>query len=732
MASYNVNSGDVLTIDETLAETIDYININDGVCNIVNNSNTGLVLAFESSGYISVKAFGQLNVRGSMIELGTADGTRGFTVPHWQSEHPINVIWVEKTSGSDDYEPWYGINTPGSTLLSFSDFPDNIISGRVFEWNAGAIEFSSTEGEARVPENGCKIKVPNIIFSTVTPFGSTTTAKVVYDEGGFISIKDASFSDFNSTLKGMDHIDLERVAFYGSAYIQYCNDFEIEDVHAGIKDNYSTGLSFSYASNGTVNNVSGASTKSKGVTFNYLKNITVDKVFGLVAKRDSSTDYAVLMTTVQTSDIQNVTGVGGATRLSNVSDSRVVGVDTIDSTLFTENSSKATMNLSIEDSSGVLVRDWNVPANGGAKLAYLGIKNSPGVTVINTDIQSSYATNVIACDVSFGTRVSEMYYEGHTGTEPFSIPSKNNGILLQHITSAVRERVSVEAPNAVIKGVEATSVKEDNKGTQGSSFAQLYTSATDGELVFVMSKDSVESSLFSNLLGGIKFSNNGRVYFTGAGDTIEFTTPYRIKGVTLNDVAPTLTGYGLSAIAIDYAIDTGDGFGPYQALNGENLASETIIPDEGFLLKVRAVSGTISGTTYLSSVKLATTDSRYVYPMDFEKGRIIFDTNAVIDANAKYFAYYSDGYGTSAGVLIKDAEGRPVSGIVDGMDFIDFTYDFVGDDSNGRTPGEPFDVTIVLAGSDMAKNTVISQTFDQGQLNVFAVRPEKDHGYIGV
>ncbi len=732
MASYNVNSGETLTIDETLAGTIDYININDGVCNIVNASNTGLVLEFESSGYISVKAFGQLNVRGSMIELGTSDGSRGFSIPHWQSAHAVNVIWVETSVGSDEYKPWYGINTPGSTLLAMSDFSDNDISGRVFEWNAGNIEFSANAGEAAVPGNGCKIKVPNIILSTIDPFGSTTTAKILYDEGGLISMKDASFSDFSGTLKGMDHVDLERIGFYGSAYIQYCNDFDLKDTHAGIKDNYSTGLSFSYASNGKVENISGMSTKSKGVTFNYLKNIEADKVVGIVAKRDSSGDSAIYMTTVQASEISNVVGIGGATKLLNVSESRIVGLATIDSTKFTENSVKATSNLDIESSSNVVVRDWTVPENGGAKLSYLKIKNSPNIDIIKTDIQSGYATNVVSGDVSFGTRISEFYYEGFTGSLPFFMPAKNNGVLLQHITSAVRGQLSIEAPNTLIKGADASSVKTDNPGSSGSNFAQLYTSETEGELVFVMAKDSSETSFFDSLLGGIKFSNNGRAYFTGAGDKIEFVTPYRVKGATLQDLDPILEGYGLGAVALDYAIDTGEGFGTYRALNGGNLSAEPVVPEDGFLMKIRAVSGTIGGTTYLSAIKLSTLDSRYVYPLDYERGRILFDVNAVIDEDAKYFIYYSDGYGTVDAVLVRDADGQPITGLVDGQEFVDFTYDFIGDESNGRTPDEPFGMTVVLAGSDMAKNMIISQDFDKGQLNILSLRPEKDYGYIGV
>ena len=732
MASYNINSGDTITIDETLAETIDYINVNDGVCNIVNSSNTGLVLAFASSGYISVKAFGQLNIRGSMIELGTSDGSRGFSVSHWQSDHAINVIWVETESGSDVYLPWYAINASGSTLLSFSDFPDNNITGRVFEWNdGGTIKFSETDGEASVPGKGCKIKVPNIILSTEDPFGSSTTAKLHYNEGGYISIKDVSFSDFSGTLKGMGHLDLERVGLYGSAYIQYCNDFDLKDTHAGIRDNYSTGLSFSYSSNGSIQNVSGMSIKSKGVTLNYLKDINADGIDGIVAKRDSANDFPIFMTTVQGSYINNIQGIGGAVKLSNVSNSRINGINTISSTLLSENSEKACANLDIENSSDVTIRNWTVPENGGAKLAYIRIKNSPNIKVVKSEIHSSYANNVVVGDVSFGTRISELYYEGYAGDEPFFFPAKNNGLLLQHITTSVRSELSIEAPNTIVKGTDASSIKTDNSNASGSNFAQLYTSDTEGKLVFIMAKDSNLTNLYSNLLGGIKFSNNGRAYFSFEGDSLEITTPYRIKGVTFQNVEPVLNGYGTGALAFDYSIDLGDGYGTYRALNADNLSSEPIVPEDGFMMKIRAVAGSISATTYMSSIELSTVDSRYVYPLDFEMGRIIFNDIASVDDEAKYFVYYGDGYGTADAVMVRDADGQPITGMVNHRDHVDFTYDFAGDDSNGRTPDTPVEMVVVLAGTNMAKNIVIRQVFDKGQLNVFALRSERDYGYTG-
>ena len=732
MASYNVNNGDIITIDETLSDTIDYININDGVCNITNNSDKGLILAFESAGYISVKSFGQLNVRGSMLELGKSDGSRGFSVNNWQSEHDINIVFVETDSGTDKYEPWYSINSNGSTILTFSDFPDNYISGRVFELNDGKISFSPNDGEAAVPKKDCKIKVPNIVFSTVKPFSSTIAAKINYNEGGLVSMKDVSFSDFNEMFMGIGSLNLERVFLYGSAFIEYCNDFMLNDVHAGIQGNYSTGLNFSYSANGKLKNISGVSSKSAGVSFNYLKEMDVDGVVGVVAKRDSSNDSSISLSTVQKSTMKNIVGIGGRVRLNNTSRSRISNITTIDSTLFSENSNRPTSNLYIEDSSETTVRSWNVPKNGGSKSAYLTIKNSPNIDIVKSKIDSSSAINVVSCDVSFDTRISEMYYEGYTGKTPFLIPAKNNGVLLQHITSPKDDEISIQSPGAIIKGANALSIKTDNAGAYGSNFAQLYTSDTEGKLIFIMAKDLHKSNFFDNILGSVKFSNNGRSYFGSNGDSVEVVTPYRIKGVTFKDIGPKVNGYNTKVLSSDYAIDLGEGYSAYKTLNAENLSSEKIDPNIGFMMKIRTVSSNMDGTTYMSSIELDTIDKRHVYPLDFEVGKIVFDQTAMLDTNAKYFVYYTKGYGTPEAVMVKNADGLPINGKVDGKDHIDFTYDFIGDVSNGRIADKPFSITIVFAGSDMAQNVMIEQEFNKGQVNVFTMRPEKEYAYLGV
>ena len=731
MASYTVDNGDTLTLDTSLnGQTVDSITVNDGVCNVVNDTDDGLVLQMASGGTITVSSFGQFNVRGKMIEIATSDGTRGLSIQHWQTEHPVNIVWVETGESTNIFKPWYCINPGGSTTLDFNMFADDERVGRVFKWSDGAIQFSPNQGEACVPANGARIKVPNIIFSTEAPFTSTVTAKFASGKGGYLSMKNVYFSDFSASLSGFGHIDTEGVGFHGAAYILYCNDFNLVDTHSALKDMYSSSFGLNYSSNGQMRNCSAASAKSFGMSLSYLRNVDVDGIDGYVMKRDGIYDYAVYLNTVTNSNIQNVKSVGGSLALKNTSNSRIRFVECIDHPNMVEDTAVAVPNILIDSSSDNTIRDITIPDGGGAAVAYIKIQNSPGIDIVKADIESSHGNNVIAADVSFGVRYSEINYAGYRGSVPFFMPAKNNGVVMQHITTQNRTELNMDAPNLVIKGADATGVSVGS-GAEGSGFAQIYTSDTEGKLVFVAQKNSVESGIFDSIEGTVKFSYDGRVYFNSLGDSAVLKTPYRIKGVTFKDVQPEISGYGTSVLAFDYAIDTGDGFSQFKALTASNLSSENIDPQIGFLMKIRAVAGDISSTTYIESIQLETLDSRYVYPLDFEKGKIVFDELIQLDDGAKYFLYYTDGFGTSAAEMVKDADGVPVYGNVDGRESVEFTYDFLGDDSNGRVPGEPVSMTLVVAGTSLAQNVIVSQVFDAGQVNTFNVRTSKDFAYIG-
>jgi len=144
-------------------------------------------------------------------------------------------------------------------------------------------------------------------------------------------------------------------------------------------------------------------------------------------------------------------------------------------------------------------------------------------------------------------------------------------------------------------------------------FNELYQGTTKGALSITFNASSSDSPPYTVLSGSPKFANTGRLYFETAGDSIEYVWPHKIYGVSafrglmykangvdLGNDATTL--YGLK---VEYAINTGSGYGAYVEAIPENLVSETLPdPDVGFYLKIK-----LTATNFM---KYSSFSSRFV------------------------------------------------------------------------------------------------------------------------
>jgi len=144
-------------------------------------------------------------------------------------------------------------------------------------------------------------------------------------------------------------------------------------------------------------------------------------------------------------------------------------------------------------------------------------------------------------------------------------------------------------------------------------FNELYQGTTDGALAITFNASALDSLPYEIISGNPKFSNSGRLYFETTGDSIEYTWPHKIYGITAfrglmykangvdlgNDVT---TLYGLK---VEYKINTGSGYGSYKEATPENLVAETLPDaDVGFYLKIK-----LTATTFM---KYASFSSRFV------------------------------------------------------------------------------------------------------------------------
>jgi hypothetical protein len=149
-------------------------------------------------------------------------------------------------------------------------------------------------------------------------------------------------------------------------------------------------------------------------------------------------------------------------------------------------------------------------------------------------------------------------------------------------------------------------------GCYDNNFYETYWTATTGALTIIMNASASSTPPYTVLSGTPRFQNDGTILFGTAGDSIEFTWPNTIIGVsgfrsiaaglTVGDVcylgsAPTAGALGdptsndsiqrLGCIKIEYSLNTGSGYGDFERLTVANLTAETVSATTGFNLKLR-------------------------------------------------------------------------------------------------------------------------------------------------
>ncbi len=168
-------------------------------------------------------------------------------------------------------------------------------------------------------------------------------------------------------------------------------------------------------------------------------------------------------------------------------------------------------------------------------------------------------------------------------------------------------------------------------------FKELYHTATTGSL-FIQFNASAKVNKPYVLSGNAKFSNSGRLSLISPGDSVEYTWPHRILGVSgFQNVPFLLDGVDLGntlsileGLKIEYKIDTtGSGYpANWTEATPAALSALTISPTAGFYfkLKITAMAGMKYSTVThpfvvgesirgLSSLATATVDRDFYYPV---------------------------------------------------------------------------------------------------------------------
>lgn len=183
--------------------------------------------------------------------------------------------------------------------------------------------------------------------------------------------------------------------------------------------------------------------------------------------------------------------------------------------------------------------------------------------------------------------------------------------------------------NVIIKGMNGANATPANAATTyslGSStdgigiaytavydtiFNELYFTPTTGALniLFNASSKEIKPYVLSGVTSNPIFNNGGRLFMQNVGDSVEYTWPHKILGVSgftnlpikLSGVDLGTTTDRLEGLKIEYSIKTSGDYGVYKELRTQtgstiNITGETISAVDGFNLKLKLT--VMSGMKY--------------------------------------------------------------------------------------------------------------------------------------
>jgi len=125
-------------------------------------------------------------------------------------------------------------------------------------------------------------------------------------------------------------------------------------------------------------------------------------------------------------------------------------------------------------------------------------------------------------------------------------------------------------------------------------FNELYKSTNTGSLYLTFNASAKASPPYSIVSGTPRFSNTGALYLQ-AGDSIEYTWPHKILGVSgFQKLRPLNNSVNLGnsatnsfGVKVEVAINTGSGYSAWMRATPENLSALSVSETIGFNLKIR-------------------------------------------------------------------------------------------------------------------------------------------------
>jgi len=158
--------------------------------------------------------------------------------------------------------------------------------------------------------------------------------------------------------------------------------------------------------------------------------------------------------------------------------------------------------------------------------------------------------------------------------------------------------------NCEFKSVSGIQTLTGQASIYGSHWSSRFIGKYRNELMLSMNEPTVETvGQFTMVSGTAKFNSSGGILMGVIGNQAIWETPHYVKGYTaFENIAPTMSGGTIGNYLLEYALDTGSGYGAWKTLSAANLITEVISP-AGFKMKTR-ITTTVTNTAAITFVRV--------------------------------------------------------------------------------------------------------------------------------
>lgn len=627
-----------------------------GGATIVVNSSTGgkrswIHAVTVEANTLTLPRRGSFTTTGDWYELGSTDGTDDQTF-----QFPVAdccpAIQVETSAGSGTYEWWLNAGDRWGTATQYvaTDVRGKYF-GQVNSTGVITIAKRASNSCGYKPASGCKVRIPNIIFScttsadyTANTINSSFASRYKFNWGGGgsgnVSIDKVSWNWYASFSTNLN------LSIQNSALLHHLN----VDSQLGSPTFKNIGIGLNSTTN---NNQIVTNNLYFGATFEDVRSVRYAASNSIISAASINSTYSATFTRCQWEVFGNTTSTTRAGTTSYclylggcydvvVTDNIMIGAGALwvagGRRITATNTKYSDRHIGNTDSTSGVYAFYcqsgadTVTINGLSAFGditnlhpYSGIvslDNTFNIVVKNIGTSSaSYATGSSSTNWiryianlaanSFNTTLKKFYLTGANAI--FSGTTTHSGVTIENVYITSSINYAINTPNTIIKsGRWAPNVGSGINGQYGFHWASLFGDNTTGYIEIAanepttLTSTQVDTSGLSSIAG---FTASGNVYMPNLNDTIIWTSPIFFLGHTgFANVNPVKSGSNSGNITVYFQYDKGSGWnGTWLTLTAANLSGVgTIDPAVGVKVKVKAVT-TTAGANNLSYIYWTTT-----------------------------------------------------------------------------------------------------------------------------